>query len=65
MRLSTDAPESMCMIWSGDPKDYDTPVKDFDKKIKGVTICGFEFSIPRGEVYEIKTTLKPCLNEVQ
>lgn len=57
MKLTTDAPMSVYTIWSSNPKDYDSPFSAVEPPFKG-TLIGFEFDLPAGTVYDIKTTLK-------
>lgn len=58
MLLSTDAEGAKYMIWSSDPKDYDSPTAFGEPAFKKTWICGYEYDIPAGTAVKVSTMMK-------
>lgn len=57
MVLSTDAAGAEYMLWSSDPKDYDSPTAFGEPPFKKTWICGYEYDIPASSSAKVTTTL--------
>lgn len=44
--------------WSSNPADYDGPMAKYDQDNPGVSLCGYETSIPAGETLVVRVTLR-------
>ena len=58
MLLSTDAEGAKYMVWSSDPKDYDSPTAFGEPAFKKTWICGYEYDIPAGTAVKVSTMMK-------
>ena len=58
MLLKAEGAEVEYRVWSTDPMDYDSPLKDIDVHYKNLYICGYEIDIPAAAEVTIITTLK-------
>ena len=58
MLLKAEGAEVTYRVWSTNPKDYDSPLKDIDVHYKDLYICGYEIDIPAAVEVTIITTLK-------
>lgn len=58
MLLKTEGTEVEYMIWSADPLDYDSVVRDVDSVVKDTYICGFLLTVPPRSDVTLVTTLK-------
>ena len=44
-------------VWSSDPKDYDSPLKEYERPIPGTYIVGFTATVPAGGKARFRTVL--------
>ena len=44
-------------VWSADPKDYDSPLKEYERPVPGTYIVGFTATVPAGGKAIFKTVL--------
>lgn len=59
MKLSVEGVDVEYRTWPTDPKAYaDNPVAFFDEQPKGVSCCGFVFTLPAGKELSMVTTIK-------
>ena len=58
MFLKTTGAQVTYKTWSGNPQDYDSPVKHLEKPESNTWICGYEIDIPAGQELTLVTTLK-------
>ena len=58
MLLKSEGHDVVYHIWSTDPKDYDSPLKDIDVHYKDLYMCGYEADLPAAAEVTIVTTLK-------
>ena len=58
MLLRTEGADVTYRIWSSDPKDYDSPLKDIDVHYPDMHICGYEVNVPASAEMSLVTTMK-------
>ena len=58
MLLHTEGGPVEYRIWSSDPKDYDSPLREVDSPNPGTWICGYETRLEPGCAVTLVTTLK-------
>jgi hypothetical protein len=58
MLLHTEGGPVEYRIWSSDPKDYDSPLREVDSPNPGTWICGYETRLEPGQSVTLVTTLK-------
>ncbi len=58
MLLHTEGGPVEYRIWSSDPKDYDSPLREVDSPNPGTWICGYEARLEPGQSVTLVTTLK-------
>jgi len=44
-------------VWSSDPKDYDSPLKEYERPVPGTYIVGFTATVPAGGKARFMTVL--------
>ena len=58
MFLKTTGAQVTYKTWSGNPQDYESPLKHLEKPESNTWICGYEIDIPAGQELILVTTLK-------